>query len=413
MASEVLRAAREEQERCPALALLAVDDPDDVLRSVGFVAAGTLSQQLAAALAAEIRGARTLSAWGELRFLALLHADDELALRDQLEGLRSKLEARPWLSEQAPAKLHLSLGAVRLNPQMHGVEEALERVRTLCLNAQQAGGGRSEFDLRTPNSETNEDPQVRLVRAILRSPSVRGTAQFAFQPLVPLTGQVAGQYEARMALRPPKSSHALQLQRSDYLPIARELNMVAHADRHLLRGVIEQAREKRKPDQELRLYLPIAVSSLFDAAFAPWLAAELGAHGVSSSLLALEFDAEEIRGELARLRGPLDALQRVGVRLALNVASTEGISKLLALDAFGVIKFARTGDAASKPEAAWEPWAKPLSEAKSLGKVTVACQLANVADIGVLLRLGAHYVQADLLSEWLPDWSFDFSEAVL
>lgn len=415
LAGEVLRAAREEQERCPALALLAIDDPDDVLRSVGFVAAGTLSQQLAAALAAEIRGARTLSAWGELRFLALLHADDELALREQLEGLRSKLEARPWLSEQAPAKVHLSLGALRLNPQLTSVEEALERVRALCQAAQQAGGGRCEFDLRTPTSEANEDPQVRMVRAMLRSPSVRGTAQFSFQPLVPLTGQVAGQYEARMALKPPKSSHALQLQRCDYLPIARELNMVAHADRHLLRGVIEQVREKRKPDQELRLYLPMAVSSLFDPAFAPWLAAELGAHGVSSNLLALEFDADEIRGELPRLRGPLDALQRVGVRLALNVASTEGegVSKLLAIEAFSVIKFARTGDAATKPEAAWEPWSKPISEAKSLGKVTVACQIANVADIGVLLRLGAHYVQGDLLGDWLPDWSFDFSEAVL
>src|SRR6185503_2131565 len=113
--------------------------------------------------------------------------------------------------------------------------------------------------------------------------------------------------------------------RNAYLPIARELNMVAHADRHLLRGVIEQVREKRQPDQELRLYLPIAVSSLLDAAFAPWLAAELGAHGVSSSLLALEFDAEEIRSELARLRGPLDAMQRVGVRLALNAANPDGI----------------------------------------------------------------------------------------
>ena len=413
LAREVLRAAREETERCPALALIAVDDPDDVLRSVGFVAAGTLSQQLAAALAAEIRGARTLAAWGELRFLALLHGDDELALREQLEALRAKLEARSWLSEEAPARLHLSLGAVRLNPQLQGVEEALERVRTLYLAAQAAGGARSEFDLRQPTTQANEDPQVRLVRAILRAPSVRGTAQFQFQPLVPLAGHVAGQYEGRMALKPPKSSHALLLQRRDYLSIARELNMVAHADRHLLRGVIEMIKAKRTPEQELRLFLPIAVGSLFDPAFAPWLAAELGAHGVSSSALALEFDGDEIRAELARLRAPLDALQRVGVRLALNVATPDGIAKLLAVDAFTVLKFQRAGDANAKAEAAWEPWSKPMAEARSLGKVTVACGIASMADMGVLLRLGTHYVQGDLLCEWLSEWSFDFSEAVL
>jgi PleD family two-component response regulator/EAL domain-containing protein (putative c-di-GMP-specific phosphodiesterase class I) len=413
LAREVLRAAREEQERCPALALIAVDDPDDVLRSVGFVSGGTLSQQLAAALAAEIRGSRTLSAWGELKFLALLHADDELALREQLEALRSKLQARAWLSEETPARLHLSLGALRVHAQLQSVEEALERVRGLCVSAQQAGGGRCEFDLRLPSTQANEDPQVRLVRAILRSPSVRGTAQFAFQPLVPLAGQVAGQYEARMALRPPKSSQALLLQRSDYLPIARELNMVAHADRHLLRGVIELVKAKREPGQELRLFLPIAVSSLFDPAFAPWLAAELGANGVSSSALALEFDGEEIRTELARLRGPLDALQRVGVRLAMTVASADGLSKLLAVEAFTMFKFLRAGGAEVKAEAAWEPWSKAMAEARSLGKVTIACGVATMNDIGVLLRLGAHYVQGDLLCEWLHDWSFDFSEAQL
>jgi EAL domain-containing protein (putative c-di-GMP-specific phosphodiesterase class I) len=176
-------------------------------------------------------------------------------------------------------------------------------------------------------------------------------------------------------------------------------------------------REKRKPNQELRLYLPMAVSSLFDPAFAPWLAAELGAHGVSSSLLALEFDGEEIRGELTRLRGALDSLQRVGVRLAMTVTSAldaASVSKLLSLEAFSVIKFMRAGDTATKAEAAWDTaWSKAMAEARTLGKVTVACDLASVADMGVLLRIGAHYVQGDMLCEWLPEWSFDFTEAVL
>jgi len=414
LAREVLRAGREEQERCPVLAVVAIDDFEDVLRSVGFVSAGTLNQQLAGALAAEIRGARTLCAWGDLRFLALVHGDDELGVREQFDTLRRKLEARPWLSDAAPIRLHMSIGCQRLHAQIGSVEDALERARTLCVNAQQAGGARCEFDLRVPSTEESEDPQVRLVRAILRSPSVRGTAQLSYQPLVPLAGQVTGQYEARMALKPPKSSHALLLQRSDYMPIARDLGMVAHADRHLLRGVLEQVRAKRTPDQELRLYVPIEVASLFDPAFAPWLAAELGAHGVPSNALVLEFDAEGIRSELARLRGALESLQRVGVRLALTARKpVEGLSKLFGVDAFGVVKFARAADANVKADAAWEPWSKALAEARSLGKVAVASGLAGMADIGILLKLGVHYVQGDVLSGWLSDWSFDFAEAVL
>ncbi|GEM_PF-671176 len=414
MAREILRAAREEQDRCPALALIAVDDAEDVLRSIGFVAGGTLPQQVAAALAAEISGARTLSAWGELRYLVLLHGDDELTVRTRLEELRRKLEARQWLSAEQPLKLGFSIGCVRLPAELAQVEEALERVRTQCANAQQAGGGRCEFDLRAVSIDTDETPQRRLVRAILRSPSIRGTARFEFQPLVPLAGHIAGQYETRMELAPPKSTHALRLTRADYLPLARELNLVAHADRHALRGVIELIRERKAAERELRLYVPVSVATLFDPAFAPWLAAELRAQAVPGALIALQVSAAEARAELARLHGALENLQRIGVRLALDLGTPppEAMERLFAVEAFSVIRFARP-QVEGKPDKVWETLAAPLSQARSLGKITVACQVAGMSDLAALLKLGVHYVQGDALSGWLSDWTFDFAEAVL
>ncbi|MGA9334906.1 MAG: response regulator [Rudaea sp.] len=411
---EVVRSLREEQELCPALAMIAVDDADNVQRSIGFAAGGILAQQLAAALAAEIHGARTLCASGELKFLILLHAEDELVAREQFEGLRQKLEARTWLSDELQVRMHFSLGACRLNPDMSDVDAVLDRVRALLATAQDAGGTRGQYDLSVPRAPSNEDPRLRLVRAILRAPSVRGTAHFAYQPLISLGGQIAGQYEARMTLRPPKSSQALALLRDDYLELARELELVAHADRHQLRGIIEAVRDRREPDQELRLYVPIAVENLFDPAFAPWLAAELGAHGVPSNVLALECDAAEARGRLARLRGPLDSLQRVGVRLVLDAKHADGtdIEKLLAIDAFSAVKLRRGGDAQIEPDAAWESWSRAINQARSLGKIVVAGDIAGIADLSVLLRLGVHYVQGEPLCAWLPGWTFDFNEAV-
>ena len=415
LAGEVLRAAQDESDRCPALALIAVDHAQDVLLRCGFVAASALGQQLATALAGEIHGQRTLCAWGELKFLVLVHADDQLTLREQLETLRRKLDERSWLSERTPVHLRLSLGCVRLHPQLAGIDAALDRVRALLANARAAGGARCEFDLRETGSQDGEDPQVRLVRALLRAPSARGTAQFEFQPFVPLVGQIAGQYEVRMALKPPKSRQDLLLQRDDWLPIARKLDMVGHADRHLLRGVIERVRERHVSGEDLRLYLPVAASNLFDPAFAPWLAAEFGAHAVPSHALALEFEADEVRAEPVRLHAVLEHVQRVGVRLALNVGADPGADhgKLLALDAFGVVKFARAGEADSAPDVAWEAWSKAIAEARSLGKIVVATGAAGMADIGVLLRMGVHYAQGEALSGWLAEWTFDFDEAVL
>lgn len=415
LAGEVMRAAREESERCPALALIAVDDAESVLSSCGFVAGSALGQQLAGALAAEIRGERTLCAWGELKFLVLLHGADELAVREQLEAARRKLEARPWLSEQTPLHLRLSLGCVRLWTHLAGVDEALARARALCASAQENGGGRCEFDLRDASADSGEEPQVRMVRAMLRAPSLHGIAQFEFQPLLPLSGQLTGQYEVRMALRPPKSKQALLLRRDAYLPIAREHGLTAHADRHMLRGLLERLHEQRATDQDLRLYVPIAAANVFDPAFAPWLAAEFGSRASSGTSFVLQFDAAELTGEAARLRGALEALQRVGVRLSLRVApGIDGeLSKLLALEAISVVEFARHEGVDGNPDSAWEPWSRAVAEARTLGKVTVARGVTSLSDMPALLRLGLHYAQGEALGAWLPDWNFDFGEAVL
>ena len=253
-----------------------------------------------------------------------------------------------------------------------------------------------------------------MVRAILRAPSVSESAQFDFQPLISLSGQIVGQYEARMTLKPPKSSQPLALERRDYLAIARQLDLVAHADRHQLRGIIELVRDKREPDQDLRLYVPVAVESLFDPAFAPWLAAELGANSVPGNVLALELDAGEMRTRLARLRAALDSLQRIGVRLVIDANPAQGtdIEKLLAIDAFSAVKLRRSGSAKTAADVAWEPWSNAISHAKSLGKIVVAADIAGIADLSTLLRQGVHYVQGEPICTWLPGWTFDFSEAV-
>src|SRR6185312_2196143 len=106
---------------------------------------------------------RIISAWGEMRFVALLQAQNELALREMLEDLRRKLDARLWLSAEMPVRLHFSLGCVRVPAEVNKVDDLLERVRSLCLKAQQNGGAHCEFELRPRSQERDEDPRRRLL----------------------------------------------------------------------------------------------------------------------------------------------------------------------------------------------------------------------------------------------------------
>jgi len=411
LAREMVRAAREKLEYPFAIALIAVDGTDEVLQRIGFVNAGILPQQVASAIAAELSGSPMLCAWGELHFLALLHAAGEADLRGQLETVRSKLDTRVWLSAESPLRLSFSLGCMLLPPELSRVEKLLDQVRGLCRRAQQSGGGRCGFDFHPALPAGNEDARQRMVRALLHSSSIRSAARFEFQPLVPVLGLVAGIYEVRVELKPPNSSQISGLARSEYLPVARDLGIEAHVERQLLSGLFDLLRERHATDTELHLHVPVSVNTALDPAFPPWLSAELRAHGVPSGVIGLLIALAQVRDGHARLRSTLPDLQRAGVRLVLDGrnAMYAAIDSLLDVEDFAFVKFARASERPSTATA-WDACSGMVAKARALGKVTVACDVGGIADLAALARLGVHYVQGDALTAWLPDWSFEFPE---
>jgi len=412
MAREILRASHDADGRSFAIALIAVDDTEGVLRRIGFVNAGILPQQLAAAIAAELAGSPLLCAWGELHFLTLLHVPSAADLRQQLEAARSRLDTRTWLSSESPLRLHFSLGCALVPAELLRVEALLERVRGLCRTAQQSGGERCEVDLQEPQADADEDPRQRMLRALLQTRDIAGVTRFEFQPLLPVTGLVTGIYEARALLQPPNSTQISAVARAEYLLAANELDLAAQTERRMLAALLDRVHERHPTQRELHLHVPLAVATALEASFTPWLAAELHARGISSGTLVLQFSAAEVEAAIVRLRSVLPDLQRAGVRLALDGRgeAPTAIVPLLDLEDFAFVKFAPTTDEASA-QAKWAPWANPIAKARTLGKILIACDVPSLSDLAVLARFGVHYVQGDTLAPWMSDWTFEFSEA--
>jgi DNA-binding response OmpR family regulator/EAL domain-containing protein (putative c-di-GMP-specific phosphodiesterase class I) len=404
-AHEVMRIAREEQERCPTLALVAVDEPERILRDAGFVASGTIAQQIAAALAAEIKGMRTLCASGELKYLVARCPQDENTAREEFEALRKALDARLWGSTEAPQRLRFRIGCLRLPATTGSIEEPLQHAQALC---QQAPSGTScEFDLRAQQVQNTEDAPQRMLRLVLRAHSLGAAAHFLFQPILQLGGHLTGQYAARMHLAPTDAHAQLHMDHAEYIRRAQAMDLAGQADRLSLRALLELVRERNASAQELRLHVPISVDSAVDTTFAPWLAAELGSHGTSGALLVLHLTAEQLRGRADALRPALEALQRLGLRLGMQLSTLEPkmVHELLHIEAIQVVDVHR----ASEAQWSWADCASLVSQARSLGKTVLMSGVQNLDEIGVVLRLGAHYVQADVLAGWSPDWNFEFA----
>jgi PleD family two-component response regulator/EAL domain-containing protein (putative c-di-GMP-specific phosphodiesterase class I) len=401
---EVARVSREEQERCPTLAMIGVDDAERVRREAGFVASGTIAQQIAAALAAEIKGMRMLCASGELKYLVVRCPKDEDSAREEFESLRKALDARVWGSTDAPQRLRFAAGCLRVPQAVEHVDALIDAAQALFARAQ-ASAARCEFDLHPAQAPDAEDPSQRRLRSLLRLHSLGSAGHFTFQPILQLTGFLTGQYSARLQLQLPQADEKMEY--GEFLAQASELNMAAAAERLYMRTLLELARERNANSQSLRIHLSLRAETALDPSFAPWLAAELGSHTVSGNLLVIRVPAERLQGRGASLRTTLEALQRLGLRLGMDLRTADRkiVHELLQVEAINVVTFQRPEDAAWS----WADCADLVVEARSLGKTVIVSGLRSIDELGAIVRLGAHYVQADVLAGWSPDWNFEFA----
>lgn len=398
-------------DACTALIYIAVDDIESVRERVGFVTAGTLGQQLGSAIAAELPFARPLCAYGEYVFLALAQREDEATLRVALEQARARLAGRAWLSAEDPLRLGFTLAALRVSGPAERAESLIRRVRQQALTVQAAGGNNLNVELRDPNV-ASEDPRVRLIRAILRTPADPSNSLLSYQPFAPLAGNLSGQYLARMQLKPPRSSHSILVEPDEYLALARGLGLATQVDKRLIRLALRQVHSRGGGNGELRLFLPISAESLLDPAFAPWLATELRAQAVPAAAIALEFDIADLIEQLPG-DAPIETLQRVGARLCLRANDdSDRAQRWLQHAAFGVVRFERPNVSVGSGS----PWATATNRfavVRGLGKIVIASGVQDMNDLGELLRSGAHYANGVVVCDWLADFDFDFAGAVL
>lgn len=382
---------------------------DEALRDrLGLVGAGVVSQQFGAALCSEADLLRSVCAYGELAFLGLLRGADDAALREQLDVLRERLASRRWAGGEEPLELTVAIAALRLSAAGPAGDAAIRRLRVLGRQVRADGGIAWEPGA---GATPPEDPVVRLARTLLRGPLIPEAIRIEYQALVPLTGEVSGQYATRFSLVAPRATTRMEVPPERLRELARELGVVPAADRQCLRRALSVLSERVQRGDEIRLFLPVGIESVLDPAFAPWLATELQARALSPSMVVLEIAATELVRAAARLGDALSSLQLVGTRLC--VAGLEGGDphiRLLRQPAVSMVRLAAPGS--REATGAWgSERGRLVVEAGKHGKTTIAHGAREAREIAELLKLGVGYVASDTFAPWSGEANFDFAGA--
>jgi predicted signal transduction protein with EAL and GGDEF domain len=394
---EIERARRGELGECVGLIMLSVDDVPALAKRLGFVRTGDLAQQIGTTIASEAALKSGVCALGDFSFLSLLPVSSEGALRIAAENLRARLSGRGWLSADAPVRFSFSLGGARADEPGRSVDALLSEVSDAVHAAHEQGGGRSEWAVRA-REDAPLAPEVRLAHAILRRPLIADTTEFRFRALVPLRGQLSGQFLADFALVAPKASQALRIERDTFLPIARSLNVMRAVDRYQAHALGQRACRESAQLPDLRILLPMSVDTLFDPAFPQWLGADLHGLQCDADALALVFDASQLVEDVPRASRALEAIQTAGVRLCLSGFTEVGRDqqRLCRLPSI----YANLIDWHS-PATDWrESRSRLVAESLKHGKLVVMCGVDEPSPLGELFRDGVHYVVGDAVGQW-------------
>lgn len=396
---DIQRARRGELGECVGLIMLSVDDVPTLAKRLGFVRTGDLAQQIGTTIASEPALKFGVCALGDFSFLSLLPVTSEGALRIAAENLRARLSGRGWLSAEASVRISFSLGGGRADEPGTSVDDLLVGVGDAVRAAQEQGGGRSEWVVRT-REEAQVAPEVRLTHAILRRPLIADTTEFRFRALVPLRGQLTSQYLVDFALVAPRASHAARIDRDRFLPIARTLNVMRAIDRWQVHALGERVRRESAAMPELRFLVPMSGDTLFDPAFPQWLGADLHGLQCDADAMVLVFDVMELADDVPRASRALEAIQTAGVRLCLSGFTDIGrdqqrLSRLPSIYA-NLIDW-------STPAKGWRELRMHLvAESLKHGKLVVMRGVDDPSPLGELFRDGVHYVLGDALAAWAP-----------
>ncbi len=401
---DLARSRRGELGDCVALVLLAVDDVPNMAHRLGFVRTGDLAQQIVTQIVLEGVFPGGVCVLGEFSLLGLAAASSEGALRVVCEKLQARLQGRGWLSAEVPEPVSFSLVALRVDDHSSGIDELMSRLSHRLLDAQDQGGGQSVWLPTATALRSAQTPGELLARAILKRPLIAETTCIEFRPLLPIQGQHAGQYLARLRLVAPRSTLAESVIDADtYVPIAREIHMLNRLDRWLIDALARRIPTAAAASGEIRILVPLSADSLDEPAFADWLLAELRKHQIDGDALALLLDGRDLVADLPRSTRLLDNLQTTGARIFLRGFADDGrdAMRLLRLpSSYGNVIGLHAPDPAMDAATWGRCRARLVAESQRHGKIVVIDRVDRPEYLSDLFRDNVHYAVGSAVGDW-------------
>ncbi|MFC8104050.1 putative bifunctional diguanylate cyclase/phosphodiesterase [Streptomyces sp. NPDC057363] len=304
--------------RGTAVLFIDLDGFKAVNDTIGHQAGDELLVQAARRLHEAVRKGDTASRLGGDEFAALIVGDgarDRTAREGHILELADRLRmtlSQPYLIDGNDVRVNASIGVAFAEPGL-GAGELLRNADLAMYRAKAAGKGRVE--LYRPQMQQDVVRKAELATR-LRAALHDGEFALLHQPVVSLTD---GRITSVCAQPRWRSSQGVMFTPAEFLRVAEDGDKTAELDRWVLQEAVEQAAERAGAGLSVAVAIRVGARRLLDRSM-PLGSVEalLTRHGLPPGSLVIELSDIDPRVGLDELDRRLNALRRVGVRIALD-----------------------------------------------------------------------------------------------
>jgi diguanylate cyclase (GGDEF)-like protein len=382
-----------------AVMFLDLDRFKNINDSLGHFVGDRMLEQVAARLAAALRGGDTVARLGGDEFVVLLPglkspADAATVAAHLLQRL-----APPVLIDGRELHVTASVG-ISLYPDDGDCAEALMRsADTAMYHAKDSGRNGFQFYAATMKAAAN----LRLdVETELRAALKRGELELHYQPIYSVATQALTGLEALVRWRHPRGE---LLMPGDFVPLAEETGLVQEIGRWALAEACAQVRQWQAQGLPV---VPVAVNlsarQFRERDFAESVRRVLERTGLDPGMLELEVTEGALMQHSAETKSALQALAALGVKISIDDFGV-GYSNLVYLKRFAIDRikidqsFVRDIPAGGDDAAIA---ATIISMARTLRLHVVAEGVENGMQLAFLAAHGCDEVQGTYLCPPLP-----------
>jgi diguanylate cyclase (GGDEF)-like protein/PAS domain S-box-containing protein len=304
--------------RGTAVLFIDLDGFKAVNDTIGHQAGDELLVQAARRLQEAVRQGDTASRLGGDEFAALIVGDgtrDRAARERHILELADRLRltlSQPYLIDGNDVRVNASIGVAFAEPGL-GAGELLRNADLAMYRAKAGGKGRVE--LYKPQMQQDVVRKAELATR-LRAALHDGEFALLHQPVVSLAD---GRIASVCAQARWRSSQGVLFTPAEFLRVAEDSDKTAELDRWILQEAVEQAAERAAAGVAAPVAVRIGARRLLDRSM-PLGSVEglLTRHGLPPGSLVIELADTDPRLGLDELERRLNALRRVGVRIALD-----------------------------------------------------------------------------------------------